>query len=78
MTQDSEMYEKFCSKEFEKLEIGQKRILDALFMDGNGHSLQSRVNQNTETIRRWSRIYVAVGLAVLSLLVWIIQHLLGA
>ena len=77
MTEDNEMYEKVCKVAFEKLDAGQKRILDALFMDGNGQSLQSRVNQNTETIRRWSRVYVAVGLAILGLLTWIIQHLLG-
>lgn len=73
-TQD-ELYETVCKPEFKEIKESLKKISAALYIDSNGASIQSKVNANTNNIKRILAIGTAVWGAALAGIVWIVQHL---
>lgn len=55
---------------FEKVD----RIHDKLFVDDDGKSIQSKVNQNSRWIKVVTGVLSAVGLAVLGIVGWIVKE----
>ena len=70
---ETDQYQNICRNRFDRLDEKLDRLNDHLFEDNGDDCLQSRINKNSYFIKLLTGIFVAIGTALLSAVIWVIK-----
>lgn len=78
MGDERKQYENICKAEFNHIKAQLDKVLGKLYIDNGGESFQSKINRHDIWIRRFTRVLIAVGVAVFGLCIHTVQDIIKA